>query len=609
MCGILGFNWEDEKLVNKLGNLLNHRGPDQEGYYTDEGISLGHKRLSIIDLSEKGRQPMSNSDKTIWITYNGEIFNFQEIKKELEAKGYHFKSKTDTEVIIYGYQEYGTKILEKLNGQFAFCIYDKKKKKLFLARDRIGINPLYYYLDDDKFIFGSELKIILKSGVKKEINKFALNYYLMYGHTPRKQSIIENAYKLEPGHYMIFDLKNNKIKEYSKYWDVKIINEIKDEALAKKIILEKLDESVKKRLIADVPIGAFLSGGLDSSAVVALMSKYTKNLNTFSIKFDYDEFDESKYAEIVSKKFETKHHVVKFTAKDVKELIPKLIYHYDEPFGDPSMIPTFLVSKVARQHVTVSLSGDGGDELFGGYNSYKHFRLLNLQKFYPRFLNKLIYGLLKIFNFEFLTKIKAFFELGCLKRGLKFVRLMSYLNRVEFKKLTGENPEEYYKKYAKEFKKSDYLNEAINIDLHNYISEDILTKVDRASLANSLESRPPLLDHEIIEFACKIDPRLKLRGREGKYIFKKSLEGILPKEILYRKKMGFGVPLKHYFRGKLKELVNNYVINFDKHNYFNKKYIKDIKRNINKKYWSKDYSRAIWTIMIFNMWWEHWIKK
>jgi asparagine synthase (glutamine-hydrolysing) len=607
MCGILGFNWRDEVLAKKIGSSLSHRGPDQEGYFSDKNLTLGHRRLSILDLSEKGRQPMSDKSKNYYITFNGEIFNYQEIKEELLEKGYKFKSKTDTEVLLYGYIEFGEKILNKLNGQFAFCIYDKKKNNLFLARDRIGINPLYYYFKDGKFIFGSEMKVIMEAGIEKEIDKFSLNYYFLYGYTPTKRSILKNVFKLEKGHYLKFDLNKNKITSYKRYWDYTLENKITDEKKAKKLILEKLDESVKKRLMADVPVGAFLSGGVDSSAVVALMSKYTKNLNTFSVKFDYQDFDESKYADIISKKFNTKHHVIKFTSKDVKELIPKLVYYYDEPFGDSSMIPTFLVSKVAREKVTVSLSGDGGDELFGGYNSYKHYKLLNVQKFYPQFVNKIGYKVLKNSSNEKLEKLKAFFEIGSLDRGKKFARLMSYLDKDEVYKIIGEDPQKYYREYAKEFYKSGYIDEAVNIDLSNYITEDILTKVDRASLANSLESRPPILDHEMIELACKIDPKLKIKNGEGKYIFKKALEGTLPKQILYRQKKGFGVPLKHYFRNELRDMVEEYVIDY-KNPYIGKDIIKDIKVNLDKKVWAKDYSRIIWSILIFNMWYERWIK-
>ena len=589
MCGILGFNWNDEKLGRKLGQLIKHRGPDGEGYYSDERVTLGHRRLSIIDLSERGKQPMSNEDGTVWITYNGEVFNFKELRSELLEKGHKFASDTDTEVIVHGYEEYGVKILDKLNGQFAFCIYDTKKKELFLARDRIGINPLYYYHDKTHFVFCSELKVIMKSGVPKEIDEFALNYYLMFGYTPRDQSILKNAFKLEPGHYIIFDLKKSSISECRKYWQIKPKNSITDEMTAISSIRKQLDRSVKRRLVADVPVGAFLSGGLDSSLVVALMSKYTRNLNTFSIRFDHEDFDESVYAEKISRLFKTKHNVIRFTGKDVEELMKSLAYHYDEPFGDPSMIPTFLVSKVARQHVTVSLSGDGGDELFGGYVSYKHYRMLKVQDHYPSILNK---AALRLYGNE---KVKAFLEAGTLKKRHRFAYLMSNLELEDAWLLAGD-PEKYLEKYSRSFLQGPAVNEATHIDLHNYISENIMTKVDRACLANSLESRPPLLDHEMIELACKMHPKLKLRKGEGKYILKKAFEDVLPHDVIYRKKQGFGVPLKHYFRDELKGLVDKYTRN-------NKKIIK-LRSKLSDK--GRDHSRIIWRIMMLNMWMERW---
>lgn len=605
MCGILGFNWKDEKLIKRLGKLLQHRGPDKSGIYIDKKVSLGHTRLSILDLSAKGNQPMQNKEKTVHIVYNGEVFNFNEIKSDLIKKGYKFFSKTDTEVILNAYSEYGFECIKKFNGQFALCIYDKNKKILFLARDRVGILPLYYYFDNKMFIFSSELKVILKSGVKKKINELALNYYVAYGHTPHHQSIIENAYKLEPAHYLVFDLKNNKISKYKKYWNTELTGNIKKQSIAKRLILKKIEESVKKRLVADVPVGAFLSGGLDSSAIVAFAAKYKRELNTFSIKFDYGDYDESKYANIISKKFKTKHHVIEFTAKDVKELASKLAYHYDEPFGDPSMIPTYLVSKVARQYVTVALSGDGGDELFGGYDSYKDNALIKIQDYYPKYINKIMYGLLKKINLEILKKPIAFFEIGTLKKDMKFARIMSYLDDEEYKNITGKNPIKIYEEYARFYAEKPNINAVINTDLNLYLPDCILTKVDRASMANSLESRPPLLDHEIIELACSIDPKFKLNGKEGKWILKKALEGILPKKIIYRKKKGFGVPLKYYLKNELKELITEKVIKFKAHNYFNTNYIKEI---MGKKEWGKDYSRVIWSLLMFNLWWEKWMK-
>ncbi len=608
MCGILGFNFKDEGLARELADLIKHRGPDQGGFYFDDNLSLGHRRLSILDLSEKGKQPMTIDGEDFIIVFNGEIFNYLEIKDDLLKKGHSFYSKTDTEVLLRGYKEYGYKILDKLNGQFAFSIYDKRKKELFLARDRVGINPLYYYFDNKKFIFGSELKVLMNSGIDKEIDKFSLNYYLMYGYTPLQKTILKNCFKLLPAHFLKFSLKENKIKKIEKYWDFKMSGEINNEDEAKKLILEKLDKSVKDRMVADVPVGAFLSGGVDSSAVVAMMSKYTKDINTFSIKFDHSDFDESEYAEIVSKKFNTKHNVIKFFAKDVRELMPKLIYHYDEPFADPSMIPTFLVSKVARKYVTVSLSGDGGDELFGGYPSYLRYRLINIQKYFPRFLFYFFYFVVSKLNINKLIKLKKFLRIGSINKKLKFAEFKSFLYREEFEKISDENPEKYYTEYVGDnYIKGDFLQKATNIDIRNYLVNNCLTKVDRASLGNSLESRSPILDHEMIELAASISSKLKIKNGETKYIFKKALEGILPDEILYRAKKGFSVPLKYYLRGELKDLAYKYVIDYNKHDFFKKDIINEIKKNLEKKEWEKDYSRIIWSIMMFNMWYDKWI--
>lgn len=604
MCGIAGFNWKDEAEMRKLCASLSHRGPDQEGYYADISVTLGHKRLSIIDPSPSGIQPMANENKTILITFNGEIFNFAELRQNLQK--YTFKSGTDTEVIIHAYEEYGEECINKLNGQFAFAIYDVTKQTLFLARDRVGINPLYYYFDGKKFIFGSELKVIINSEVPKQINEYALHYYLAYGYTPGKQSIFDNTYKLEPGHYMVFDLRENKITTYKKYWDVSYTSEITDEQEAVKHIREQLEKSVKSRLVADVPVGAFLSGGVDSSAIVATAAKYKKNLNTFSVKFDHADFDESKYAYQIARKFGTKHHVVKFSAKDVKKLIKKLPFHYDEPFADPSMVPTYLVSKVARQHVTVSLSGDGGDELFAGYTAHQNYRILQLQNYYPRFFNYLAYFVLKKFSNPSLQKVKAFFEIGKLPKQLRYGRLMSYLTQEEFHKLTGKNPRPLYQHYTNYFSQ-DYVNTAINSDLHIYLPEDILTKIDRASLANSLESRPPFLDHEMVELACRINSSLKIKDKKGKHVLKKALEGILPETILQRKKMGFAMPLERYLRTELKQLVYKYVFRFKDHNYFNADFIKELEQKFASEKWESTYHRIIWTLLMFNLWWEQWI--
>ena len=598
MCGITGFNWNNKKLISKLTNSISHRGPDSQGIYTNPDISLGHRRLSILDLSKLGNQPMFSKNKKHSIIFNGEIFNYVNLRNDLINKGYIFKSKTDTEVLLNLYIEYGKKCLKKLNGQFSFCIYDSKRNELFLARDRLGINPLYYFNDGSKFVFGSELKTIMKSNKKLTINEDALNYYLLFGNTPTKQSIFNKVYKLRPAEYAVYNLKSKKLTT-KKYWISKFKNEIKNESKAKKLLLEKLDKSVKDRLMSDVPVGAFLSGGLDSSAVVALMSKYTSNLNTFSVKFDHTEFDESEYAKLVSKQFKTKHHSVKFKGSDVSKLIPRLINHYDEPFGDPSMIPTFLLSKIASQKVKVVLSGDGSDELLGGYKSYKHRRILNIQNFYPKSLNKVAYLLFKKLNLN--RNLTTFFEIGQLPNKQKFPRLMSGINAKEFKNLTGKNISKYYSKYYSKTRFSNFLDQSQNTDLNRYLPDNCLTKVDRSALAHGLEARPPFLDHEFVEFANKLSPKLRLNGNISKYILKKSFEGILPNKIIYRKKQGFGVPLKYYFKKELKPYVKKYLINYDKHNLFNTEYIKN-----NLDYYIKNNPRLIWRIIIFNLWWEKW---
>ena len=605
MCGILGFNWRDEQLASKLSLSIKHRGPDQDGFYYDQNLSLAHRRLSIVDLSEKGRQPMSVDNGRFTIVFNGEIFNFQELRAELSATGYIFKSQSDTEVLLAAYQKYGKDVLEKLNGQFAFAIYDQLENILFLARDRAGINPLYYYLADGEFIFASELKVILESGIKKEINTSALNYYFLYGHTGRRQTILNNCFKLEAGSFLIFDLAKKEIVENKKYWQLEIKSQISDETEAKKLILENLDRAVKERMVADVPVGAFLSGGVDSSAVVAMMSRYTKDLNTFSVKFDHDDFDESNFAEIVSKKFKTNHHVISFSAQDVKDLIPELVFHYDEPFADPSMIPTFLVSRVARQKVTVSLSGDGGDELFGGYDSYSLYNSVKNQAKWPAFLNRSLALACRLSGK--LARAGKFFDLAAEDPKLRFAVFRSFIYKNEIKRFLKTEPEKIYREYADSYQKDNYLEEATNIDFHNYLVDDVLAKVDRASLGNSLESRPPLLDHRMMELAFNISSDLKIKNKQTKYIFKKSLEGILPDEIIYRPKKGFGVPLKYYLKNELKGLVEKYVINYSAHDFYKREYIEDIKKALNEKQWQRDYSRPIWAILMFNLWYERWI--
>ena len=598
MCGITGFNWNDKKLINKITKELSHRGPEYQGSYNNQNISLGHRRLSIIDLSDAGKQPMSTADNNLKIVFNGEIFNYEELKKDLIKKGHSFKSNSDTEVLINGYSEYGKNILNKVNGQFSFAIYDKIKNKLFLARDQLGINPLYYYWDKKNFIFASEIKAIIPALDKLEFDQEQLNNYFIYGYTNSSNSIFKNIYKLAPGSYMEFNLDKNKFKINS-YFEFKY--KYKNNEPTYEEFLNLFEESVKSRLISDVPIGAFLSGGVDSSAVVAIASKYKKNLNTFSVSFDVDKFDESKYSKEISKKFKTKHRILKFNSKKLRSTIKKLVYHYDEPFGDPSAVPTFILSDFAKKHVTVSLSGDGADELFGGYTTYKNYRLLSVQKIYPRFFNKLIHPIL--FKIAPHSKLYHFFEIGSYPSKLKYARLMSGITRDQCKRYFNIDNKKSLSKYSKS-NEFNYLDFAQETDINQYLTNNCLAKVDRASLGNALEVRPPFLDKSIIEFASKLKPSLRVRKDITKFFLKKSLRNILPKHILYRKKQGFAIPLKEYFGSELKDLVKKYTIEYKSHNYIN---IKNLKSDFNSLITNNP--KLIWRIMMFNLWYDHWIKK
>jgi asparagine synthase (glutamine-hydrolysing) len=602
MCGICGFNWEDKELVKKMSALLSHRGPDGSGYYVNDNVSFGHRRLSIIDISTAGKQPMSNEDGTIWITFNGEIFNFLELRAELENKGHNFNSYTDTEVIIHGYEQFGEKIVEKLNGQFAFAIWDENKNKLFLARDRLGIKPLFYYWNGSKFIFASELKSILEDDFSREINPHSLNHYLAFGFTPTGNSILKNIYKLKPGH--ILTLKNGLLN-IQPYWDVTFKNSSRNNITNKKrlcsSIRKHLDDSVKKRLIADVPVGAFLSGGIDSSAIVASMKKSKDDLKTFSIGFDHKEFNETDDAKLIAEKLNTDHYENFFSAEDVLKLIPKLAYHYDDPLADYSMLPTYFVSQIAKKHVTVCLGGDGGDELFGGYDWYTQFNILSKQKHFPQSARAVIKNILQKQTKSHLTnRISNLISKKEIPDHLLYGKLRALLNDKDLVHL-GIN-KNVLNTYQQFFCWKNKFNNLMYSDLKLYLPEQILTKVDRASMAHSLEVRVPFLDHQFVDFAGTIPFNLKIKNQQKKYILKKSLKGILPNRTIYKKKRGFGVPLKYYFRKELKDYITEKLL---KSKTGNKDFIKKIlNQHLNGR---RDYSHLIWSYLMLEEWKKKWL--
>ncbi len=606
MCGIVGFNWQDENLIKSLASLLEHRGPEQDGFHVDNGVSIGHKRLRIIDLSEKGRQPLYNEDRTVCITYNGEIFNFPELREVLEKEGHRFESGTDTEVLVHGYEQWGTELLGKITGQFAFCIFDIAKNVFFLARDHFGIKPLYYYCQGSKFIFGSELKVFLKSDIEKRISQKALDYYLLFGNTPSGQSILENVKKVMPGSYIIYDLAEQKIQESRRYWTLAFSQDNSiSEGEIKEQIVQRLDKSVKMQLISDVPLGSFLSGGVDSSIIVALMRKYVKDLNTFSIKFDVPGYDESQYAKIISDKFQTYHHEIEFNAKSVQDLIYELPFYYDEPFGDPSMIPTCLVSRVAKQHVTVSLSGTGGDELFAGYPRYIQLMLLKRLNHLPAIPKKLMsYSLLALNVFlrnDKLNKLQTF--MGRKEdTWMLYLKLFSYMFRNKDEQADKLAEFDYLKEH---FKYDDDVTNALNFDINEYLPDCLLTKEDRASMAVTLEVRVPFLDHTFVEFAAKIPTKLKIKGTDKKHILKKAFSDILPEKILCRRKKGFSVPLAHYFRNELKDFAAREIFDSQDFDYYDKTFLKNLWHKHQRGH--ADYSRIFWSIIMFNLWYRKWM--
>ncbi|MFB6226477.1 MAG: asparagine synthase (glutamine-hydrolyzing) [Candidatus Paceibacteria bacterium] len=540
MCGINGFNWKDKKLAKSMSDSLKHRGPDGEGYLTDNNVSLGHRRLSIIDTSEKGNQPMKFSHKgnEATIIYNGEIYNFREIRKELKNKGYKFNSNTDTEVVLASYLEYGENCVNGFNGMWAFAIYDKKRKKLFLSRDRTGQKPLFYYFDGENFAFSSEIKGILKFNPKPEIEKKAANFYFSLGFIPAPYSIYKNIFKLEPRQNLHFDLNKKKI-EKNYYYDWPNYKPTKHKKKLIEEAKERIKNSVKKRLVSDVPLGAFLSGGLDSTTIVSYMKEQmNKPLHTYSIGFEGG-FDESEYINIAKDYYKTKHHHNYFREKDFHKILEKIFYYYDEPFADPSMFPTLFLSKFARKGLTVSLSGDGGDEVFGGYPRHIMARQIEILRKLPKWSRKI---LMKIVPSH---KVKEGIKISLLPKEKFYSEARGWIPKP---KEVKEKLESILKKCLE--KSNGNLPEAVRLmDVYFYtLPDNFLQKVDRASMSQGLEVRSPFLDHKLIEFSNKIPSSQKVSFSNDKILFKEIVKDILPKKLLNRKKQGFTPPLNKWIK-------------------------------------------------------------
>jgi len=618
MCGITGKIYSDRSRnidaneLKQAADIIYHRGPDDEGYYINKNVGLGFRRLSIIDLSN-GHQPLSNENDSIWIVFNGEIYNYQELRESLIGKGHRFKTMTDTETLVHLYEEYGTGCLKFLRGMFAFAIWDNNKQELFCARDRSGIKPFYYYADDEKFIFGSEIKSITSSpGIDTTLSNDALNSFFAFGYITSDLSIYSNIKKLQPAHYLLLSLKDKPVIEIRKYWEINFEpDHSKTEEHWVEQIEETLSEAVKLHMLADVPVGAFLSGGIDSSAVVAMMAKnITAPIHTFSIGFQEEKFCELKYAREVAKKYGCIHHEQIVEPESIS-LLPKLIGAFDEPFADSSAIPTYYVSKFAREHLKVVLSGDGGDEFFAGYNIYTYLKkIYKTSSSFPSF-NKLLWGNInKLIPGNFPGKGLTHMlsqnreHLGahlCIWPIDKRKKLMGRSSTFKH----SNTPELFKQGLLDKGKGNDFISNLQYLDIQTYMTDDVLTKVDRASKLNSLEVRVPLLDHKFIELSFKIPSNLKLKGSEQKYILRRSMKIHLPDSILNRPKVGFSIPLSLWFKEELKEYIHDTLLsdNSLSSNHLDKKYVKDLLNN--NKNGMCDNSARIWTLLCF----EEWLKQ
>ncbi len=613
MCGICGiFELDrdrhlDAQELDDMSYPTTHRGPDDQGVYVSGNIGLGFRRLSIIDLSH-GHQPLSNEDGTIWIVFNGEIYNFLELRQELIRKGHIFKTDTDTETIVHLYEEMGNQCVTRLRGMFSFAIWDEKKQTLFCARDRFGIKPFFYRQDKRRFLFGSEIKNILQVSKVPELELNVLDYYLTYGYTPIDKTIYADIRKLPPAHTL--ELTVGSRPKISRYWDIQFKP---DHTLSTQdwheLIREKLRESVRLRMISDVPLGAFLSGGIDSGSVVAMMAKETDQpVKTFSIGFAEKEFNELPLAKLVAQKYGTDHyeHIVEPQSIDI---LSTLVSCYDEPFGDSSAIPTYYVSKFAREHVTVALSGDGGDELFAGYDHYKKLR--NIERFH-QLTAGLCTGPARALHHLIPTKVKGSGLSYYLSRPRECFpayygkwqeteRALMYQPHI-WKQLNGGKGEAVKISLLTDSTTKDFLSRLQEMDMRTWLVDDILTKVDRASMIHSLEVRVPILDHEFAELSFRIPPSHKLHGNTGKHIFREAARPLLPKKIVDQSKKGFGVPLKHWFKSDLRNYLQDTLLSKRSplNDYLKQDYIRRLIRD--HETGMRDLNQKIWAIVFLNAW-------
>lgn len=631
MCGIAGWiNLENnraeknsETVLHQMCERMKHRGPDSEGLWTDESVALGMRRLSIIDLAT-GEQPVYSEDEQIVVVMNGELYNFREVRSDLERRGHQFATNTDTEILPHLYEEYGEAMLEHFSGMFVFALWDKRKNKLLIARDRFGEKPLYYGVFDGKLIFASEPKVLLENpAVKAEINLDALRSYLSFDYVPAPASIYKNIYKLPAAH--LLTAENGEIKT-RRYWNLSFHRNgsVPTIERAATELRELLGDAVRMQMVADVPLGILLSGGVDSSTVAALATQFsTERVKTFSIGFEEDSFDESKFARQVAEHLGTEHYEDKLSVEKAADLISEIGTWLDEPLSDGSLIPTFLLARFVRKYVTVALGGDGGDEIFAGYPMYFGHRMANIYAGIPRFLRS---GVIEPIvnnlpvsnkNLSFDYKAKRFVaasKYDAVTRHHSWFGSFSIdqQNDLLNKDVLATASGDIYKNAKDLLAITDAPTEIERmqfLDLNFYMAEDILTKVDRASMAVSLEVRAPFLDPRVAQFAAGLPLEYKLKGSKGKYILKKAVEPLLPKNILQRPKKGFGIPIAEWLKGRLNPLMHDLLApdRLKNQGLFDEKYVQKLMREHETNVAS--HHKQLWTLLVFQLWFDNFLKK
>lgn len=623
ICGIVDFGGKeplDAAIMERMTGTLSHRGPDDRGVklFLGDGrprMGLGHARLSIIDLSPRGHQPMGNEDGSLWLAYNGEIFNFGELRSELEARGHRFSSRTDAEVVLHAYEEYGRDCVTRFRGQFAFAIADVRRGTLFAARDHTGIKPFYYYFRDGRFIFASELKAILACpGVAREVDPGGLCDYLTYEFIPSPRTILKGISKLPPAHSLA--LEDGRVR-IAPYWDLEYTPVRAGEEEQAERLLFLLRDSVKSQLVSDVPLGAFLSGGLDSSTVVALMSQLAAGpVKTFSIGFEDKSYDELSYAREVAGCFGTQHEEFIIRPRAV-DLVEKLAYHLDDPIADFSVFPTYLVSSMAKKYVTVALTGDGGDEVFAGYDTYLAHKtakaLCGASRLLGRRPLKNLVAAIPPSPMKkgAINRLKRFAEGMALPADLGHFRWMIFVSEEErrglftdgfLEALRGEEPYGAIRRHFSRFPYADELNRQLYVDLKTYLTDNCLVKTDRMSMASSLEVRVPLLDHKVLEFMATVPPDLKLRGFTRKHLLRKAVSNLLPPRIVRRGKEGFSIPMKNWLRDELSPMMSDLLSghSLKKRGYFRPETVARLIRE--HRDGGENHSHRLWALMLFEQW-------